>query len=725
MSERIGDSNNIYLQPPWLTIASDNPLSDKQVEADSFDLGLRIGPLYDILRHPETHTPMAAAIYGDWGAGKTSAMKWLEGYLQAWNTDGKAKDKITTHTTWFYPWKYQTQEDVWRGLIAQVILACMDEKDLDTKALIETAKDLGAFLGESFIDLISRVKLSVGLDGVGKVETDLQYLDKIRENAKEFVHPESAYLNSFETAFGEWVEKTLGKNERMVVFIDDLDRCMPEVALRVLEALKLYLNVDRLIFVVGVDRGVVDGLVKKHYEKLGLAPEKSGSYLAKMFQIEITIAPSDPQIDGFLDAMLDENTAWQEFEENEQEIFRTVIRELAAGSPREIKRLVNSALMAGAGARLAIQAIEPAQGTQVFLVRNVLDRLESPRGTLVGRDLGTKFFMAWSEAARALKAPPTIPISEEFLDSVRDFHQLRKDTGEELKAAWSDSLQSNYPSYVALIREPSFVDLLSLLSDESLGALMNIPYPEEAAQIGGVVEASDSEGIIRTAIARKLNVAPEVQTVTHLMEITSLELTAAEVADLSLLSGMKNLETLDLIGSHVSDISPLRGLDKLRLLDLTGTQVRNISPLRWLRNLETLDLTGTKVSILSPLRGLPLLRTLVLINTRVSDVSSLRQLEKLQTLDLSNTLVTDISPLSDLKDLQSLHLIHTQVSDVSPLRGLKNLQQLNLTGTPLNDISPLRGLKRLRVLNLSGTQTESEDIRDLRESLPNCRVIPD
>ena len=155
------------------------------------------------------------------------------------------------------------------------------------------------------------------------------------------MRPESAYLNAFEGALETWVAKTLGENERMVVFIDDLDRCMPEVGLRVLEALKLYLNIEGLIFVVGIDRHVVNDVVKKHYKDLGLESEKSADYLAKMFQVEATVAPSDPQIDKFLESILSENPAWQAFEKSEQDIFRTVIRRLAANSPREVKRLVN------------------------------------------------------------------------------------------------------------------------------------------------------------------------------------------------------------------------------------------------------------------------------------------------------------------------------------------------------------------------------------------------
>jgi len=49
--------------PPEFTIVSDGAIT--VAEDDNFDLGYRVGPLFDILRHRDTKTPFAAAIYGD------------------------------------------------------------------------------------------------------------------------------------------------------------------------------------------------------------------------------------------------------------------------------------------------------------------------------------------------------------------------------------------------------------------------------------------------------------------------------------------------------------------------------------------------------------------------------------------------------------------------------------------------------------------------------------
>ena len=213
--ERAGQPRDRLLEPLWLTVLSLRPLRKRDPLADSFDLARRVGPIYDILRHPDTQIPMTIGIYGDWGTGKSSAMKWLEGRLIDWNAKGKAANKVTVRPVWFYPWKYQTKEDVWRGLIAEVIVECLRIKEADDDAFLATLRDLGGFLGTSFIDLLSGLKLSAGIPGAAKATLDLKTLKEIKQNAKEFVRPESAYLNQFENALEGWIAKTLAWSTEM------------------------------------------------------------------------------------------------------------------------------------------------------------------------------------------------------------------------------------------------------------------------------------------------------------------------------------------------------------------------------------------------------------------------------------------------------------------------------------------------------------------------------
>jgi hypothetical protein len=141
--KRIEEFKKFAAGKPELTVLTDHALKPQETHRDSFNLRYRLGPVYDILRYPGTQTPMAIAVYGDWGAGKTTAMKWLHGLIDEWNKSGKAEKKTKIRPVWFYPWKYDKKEDVWRGLIAEVILASIQVKGADIGTITKAAKQFG------------------------------------------------------------------------------------------------------------------------------------------------------------------------------------------------------------------------------------------------------------------------------------------------------------------------------------------------------------------------------------------------------------------------------------------------------------------------------------------------------------------------------------------------------------------------------------------------------
>ncbi len=344
---------SFVLDPPRITVLADLPLSTDETHLDSFGLPSRIGALFDVIRHPDTTTPLTAAIYGDWGSGKTTAMRWLQRMLFYWNKQGAAdgeQPKVHVKTTWFDPWKYDSKLDVWRGLVSEVIIKSADIENVTLGEIKKAARDFGAFLGKSFVQTLAGLKLKLGAPGVAEAELSLESLKELLESYQATARPEKAFMNEFEDALRTWLQSTLGKNERMVLFIDDLDRCMPDIALEVLEALKLYLGIPNLIFVVGVDRKIIQELVVAHYTNLKLNPEKSKQYLAKMFQLEIDLAPTDLQVEEFLSTQLRKIEYWGDLEESEQNLFKRLVIDLGKSNPREIKRLVNSAIIEGSGA---------------------------------------------------------------------------------------------------------------------------------------------------------------------------------------------------------------------------------------------------------------------------------------------------------------------------------------------------------------------------------------
>ena len=657
------EHDELAFEPPRMTVLSDRPLRADDSHLDSLGLAIKLGPIYDILRHTETRTPLAVAIYGDWGSGKTSAMKWLEGLLHRWNSDrskhGPKDEPLgkVVRPVWFYPWKYHSKDDVWRGLIAEVILASIAIRGASKGRVLKALKQFGGFLGRSFLRVLERFELIDGADIVDDIAAEYQ----------RSTHPEAAYLNQFETTLRTWVRETISVvGERMVIFIDDLDRCMPEVALQVLEALKLYLNIEDLVFVVGVDRSVVDQLLQKLYDRQGLQADKSKYYLAKMFQVEVTIGPSERQAEMFLERQLTEigqhtDEYWNtKLDDRERDIFRHVLLSLAQRNPREIKRLLNSVLIHGAGVRyVERQPFSFAQGMQVYLVRRILDERYT-MGLTVDTRSGMMFLHSWSDIVRSGGAA-TVPHPVELAESLSEGGQPPEQA----------------VAYLPLLTAQRFAHLRQLLADRDLGRLMAIAYPADTSALAATTMRQLPDGLIREAIARQLGKQPGRITPKDYALIRQFEM-HEDISDISALQAFTELANVDLTFTDVDDIRPLAALSKLRVLHLTSTDVSQLSPLRNLR--------------------------------------------ELRQLSLDETPVEDLRPLASLTALRSLKLRATRVSDVSPLAGLHELEVLGLAGTQVSDVSPLHGLTALLELDLRNCPVGADAVAALRAALPDTTI---
>jgi len=102
------------------------------------------------------------------------------------------------------------------------------------------------------------------------------------------------FVNKFEDGFGKAVNDYVNakENGRLIVFIDDLDRCLPENALTVLESLKLYLDKANCVFFIGLDKRVIEQAVRQRYKTLVDVTGKE--YIEKMIQLNFFLPEKDP-----------------------------------------------------------------------------------------------------------------------------------------------------------------------------------------------------------------------------------------------------------------------------------------------------------------------------------------------------------------------------------------------------------------------------------------------
>lgn len=711
----------LITKAPKITVLSDNPVSLADMKSDTFNFRYHLGPVYDIIRHEKTQMPLTISINGKWGTGKTTAMQWLYDALEKWKQSGESKGKVKTRNVWFYPWKYHNKEDVWKGLITEVVLNVTDFNNASPATVSKAVKLLSAFVGKSALDVISSIEFELpGFKVNGKVGKE------IIDNFQAANHPEQPYLNEYEDAFKKLIKDALSRtNERMVIFIDDLDRCMPDIALQVLEALKLYLKIDKLIFVLGMDKSVVKEAVRAYYEERKIKDIDAGCYLDKMFQVELELSPSKKEMDIYLDEQLqtveyEQNLEYKDEQGNKKfyRLFKSLISKYGGRNPREVKRLINSSLIRGAGAeKIEKEAnnigLDFEQGVQIFFIQKVLEQ-QWNRTELVGDGgNGDDFFTQWSKIVRENKEsndkfPLTVKVPSDFAKELREDMSLEERTRKRLDKTF---LSFAHQAYHDLLQDTDFSGLFQLLDEEDLGQLMQIEY---STTIAGVSKQHDSDllktedaVIIRNAIAKELEKEPQDLKEKDYDSVTELSLYGKKITDIKLLEQCKNLMTLHLSGTGINDISALKGLTNLTQLWLDDNQISNISPLNGLANLTHLWLSNNQISDISPLEKLMGLGLLSLYGNRISNISLLEKLTNLTELSMGGNKITDISPLDRLKKLTQLRLNNNQISDISPLKNLTKLFLLDLNNTKVNDLTPIKGLNKLTLIYASSTQIDN------------------
>ncbi len=105
------------------------------------------------------------------------------------------------------------------------------------------------------------------------------------------------FNETFERLLAVWVHgkgKVTEINESqgaLVVFVDDLDRCLPSKTVQTLEAIKLFLDKSGCIFLLGADTRIVQAAVETHYKNAGITGESAKDYLEKIVQLRFDLPP--------------------------------------------------------------------------------------------------------------------------------------------------------------------------------------------------------------------------------------------------------------------------------------------------------------------------------------------------------------------------------------------------------------------------------------------------
>ncbi len=316
--------------------------SDKETNIDYLNFGYLVDLIAKIATDKNL-SPSTIGLYGDWGSGKSSLMKLA---LQAIN-DKAEKDKGSDESyskvlcVEFNGWLFEGYEDAKTSLCGTILDALADEKRFD-KDVVDYAKklikkiDFKKILGKG-IKYGADFLLTGGFGALfditlGNALTSLQSSaknissDQWEEIIAKFKQDEKrrTEISNFRKEFKELLSKS--KVENIVVFIDELDRCSPDTILEIFEAMRLFLFVDGMSFVIGADERLIQYAIKTKYKEVpGNNLDIGKEYLEKVIQYPITIPQlNHAEVNQFLSCLLLESSLSKE----DFKTFLNVIHEM-------------------------------------------------------------------------------------------------------------------------------------------------------------------------------------------------------------------------------------------------------------------------------------------------------------------------------------------------------------------------------------------------------------
>ena len=263
--------------------------------------------LYNLLRLLNLQQDsLSIAINGSWGTGKTFFIKQCQLMLDNAFSDEdneirQAREELCpgkeglanirkTHfrTAYYDAWEHDSEEDPIASLIRCLATTGWSTK---IKGNIGKAAEIGA----------SILKATTNIDLTALAET-------LKDNSSDLLKPDNIEL--LKKQFNATLAKLAPKQGKLIIFVDELDRCKPTYAVRLLERIKHYFNNPNVTFIFAVDLGQLQYTINQYY-----GSQFNGyQYLDRFFDLVISLP--EPDIDKYFDNTKSILEAAQHFDES-------------------------------------------------------------------------------------------------------------------------------------------------------------------------------------------------------------------------------------------------------------------------------------------------------------------------------------------------------------------------------------------------------------------------
>ena len=272
----------------------------------------------DISKNP-SYKPLTIGVFGVWGAGKSTLLKLIE---QKIDVDSEKKRKTLCIN--INAWTFEGYEDAKIALMEALLREIKEHKDIPSKVKDGVSKLLkkldffklatkAASVGAPMIASVATgnpipLLLSVSgkaeevSDGIKNVANAMQSIrdDYLKDEESDDTNSIVNNVRKFRKEFKETLKDD--GIENVIVLIDDLDRCQPDRIIETLEAIKLFLSVEKMTFIIAADENVIQYAIRKKYPPIeNYSVNLDKEYIEKIIQLPIYIPElSSKDIENYL-----------------------------------------------------------------------------------------------------------------------------------------------------------------------------------------------------------------------------------------------------------------------------------------------------------------------------------------------------------------------------------------------------------------------------------------
>lgn len=232
-----------------------------------------------------SQTANVYSINAPWGSGKTWFLKFIEDECKEQNIP----------FIQFNVWETDYAKDPFQAILSELMkLLHIQIKTINAKSEIENLeKELASIksIANKFLNLRKKLSYSIGLNhptlpvsGEITVNPDTSSLaeyEDMKTTKKDFINSLKNFVNSFET--------------KLLIAIDELDRCRPDYAITTLEIIKHFFNIKNVVFILAVDKEQLQATVKTMFG----SSTDTDAYLKKFVDIQYCL-PETNSINQFI-----------------------------------------------------------------------------------------------------------------------------------------------------------------------------------------------------------------------------------------------------------------------------------------------------------------------------------------------------------------------------------------------------------------------------------------